>query len=588
MALALTEDERKSLLKRIAAGLNLRAVTDPRYRSAVVDRRRAEVIAREIRSMGFWRRLRFAVRRLFGTRSDDHTYIEFRLTELRRRARSVCPALHPIEPLSIGSAVANQTFGLYRVVYPLIPFFLDLWKGPGYLEESVEHLLSQRIPAARSELHEFVTMEELQDVFLRRELKGEVREFVMARLDAYLEEIPDELLTQLEEGLLPFYFLKPIALFDYRGFFTAFGFDPGIAPPQDTPPFRNAATSAALPVVERLYSALRTAGRLESGFSLHTEILDRYLEMKEREKRSAAEGTADQAYRQRLTRVEELRDQLRALHAAVGMLSRTTPLADLIRYHTRNPWLRIKPYMPRLELREFYRSYLMIRVLGRLDEVFPEVRRGVVDRMTAELFGDDVPSLTYYRAGMQLTPAGGGYAAFAHMRSLTVAYAFLRSHYSGRMQECLRILSRILPVRQRDSSSDLITHVSGLEEALADIEHFDAGFSTDSDDGKAYLLIRYAVEKDPTMQRSLRNLIQQRDREAAVLVDRTTEHLVGLAAVFDSIQRSLTDQIRERYAEADGRANPVDGLDRLVGEQRRKLDRFMRLIRQTRAMEEGY
>ncbi len=591
LALALTEEERRSLLKRIAAGLNLRAVADePRYRSAVADDRRADVIAREIRSMGFWRRLRFAVRRLFGTRSDEHTYVEFRLCELRRRARSVCPALRPIVPHSIGSAIADHTFGMYRVVYAVIPLFRDLWRGSSYLEEAIAHLLAQRIPSARSELPDFVTIEELQEVFIRRELKSEVRELVVSRLDTYLAEIPDELFDRLEEGLLPFYFLKPISLFDYRGFFSAFGFDPGMSRPQETPPFRNAPTSTALPVVENLYSALRSAGRLESGFSLHTEILDRYLEMKEREETApnATDEATEQAHRHRRAYVEQLRDQIHALHAAACMLSRTTPLADLIRYHARNPWLRIKWHVPKLELREFYRSYLMISVLGRLDEVFPEVRRGVVERMMTELFGGDIPSLMYFRAGVQLTPVTGGFASFVHLRSLAAAYAFLRSQYCGRMQECLRILSRILPVRQRDSSSELITHVSGVEEALADIEHFDVGFSPDSDDGKAYYRIRYAVEKDATMLRSYRNIVQQRDREAALLVDRATEHLVGLAAVFDAIQRTLTDQIRERYASADGRVNPIDGIDRLVAEQRRKLDQFIRLIRQIRAMEEGY
>ncbi|MFW5718152.1 MAG: DUF5312 family protein [Spirochaetota bacterium] len=604
LALALSEDERRSLLRRIRTSLDVGGRTeDEPFRSVVGEGSRAEVIARELREMGFWERLRFFMRRLFSTHNDEATYIEFRLAGLRRRAKSICPDLAPIERHSASSAIPVRTWELYRAAYPVIPLFLDFWKGGRYLEESVEYLLSQRVPQARSELYDLVSLEGLQEVFMKSELKSDVRSFVVDRLDRYLAEIPDELFEHLEEGLLPFYYLRQICLFDYNEFFGVFGFDPGIAPPEETPPFRDAATSAALPVVERLYYGLHSAGKLEDGFYFHTEILDRYLEMKEREERSArsedepneeGEGTdagtdrSEHAYQRRRVHLQEMRDQIHALHKAARTLARQIPFADLIRYYTRDPWLRIKSYLPELKLREFYRSYLMIRVLSQLDEQFPSIRSGVVERMTEELFGGSPPPMTYFRAGVQITPENAGMPGFTHMRSLTITFNFLRFVYRGRMQEMVRTLSRILPVRQRDSSSDLIAHVSGVEEALADIEDFDESFSPDSQDGKSYYRVRYQVEKDVTMQRSFRNVVNQRDREASSIVDKATEHISGLGRVFDTIGRVLTDQIRERYASADHRVNSLDGLDQLLEEQQAKVRRFESLIRQVRAMEEGY
>lgn len=589
LALALTEDERRSLLKQISQCLNLKP--PPRqsspYRSTVDDRGRSEAISRELQEMGFWDRLRYFVRRLFSTHGDEQTYIEFRLASLRRRARSVCPALAPIEHHSVGSAIAERTFELYRDAYAVIPLFLDLWKGGNYLQEAVEHLLALRIPAARSSLYDLVSLDELQETFLRNELKGDVRRIVVERLDDYLEGIPDELFHHLKEGLLPFYLLRPVCLVNYNEFFDVFGFDPGIAPPEETPPFKDAPTSAALPVVESLYAGLHAAGKLESGFYLHTEILDRYLEMKAGES-SADDESSEQAYQRRRIHLQELRDQINTLHTAARRLSREVPFADLIRYYTRDPWRRIKPYLPELKLREFHRSYLMIRVLSELDAEFPQIRRGVVDRMIAELFGGEPPSMTYFRPGIQLTPDAAGLPTFVRLRSLATTYNFLRFMYRGRMQDMVRTLSRILPVRQRDSSSDLITHVSGIEEVLADIEDFDESFAPESDEGKAFYRVRYGVEKDASMQRSYRNLVQQRDRQASLLVDRALEHAAGLIGVFVSIARSLTDHTRERYADANPRINPIDGLDHLLEEQQERLDRFVRLLRQVRAMEEGY
>ncbi|MFW5683490.1 MAG: hypothetical protein ACOC1I_01420 [Spirochaetota bacterium] len=609
LAQALTDEERRSLLRRISQSLNLKpGQREEPFRSAATERSRGEIIVREIRALGFWDRLRWFVRRLFSTKSDEQAYVEFRLSGLRSRARSVCPNLGSIEHHSVSSAVPDHTWELYRVAYPVIPLFLDFWKGGNYLQESVEYLLSQRIPAARGDLYDFASLDELQDVFMKNELKGDVRRLVVSRLDEYLDEVPEELFHHLEEGLLPFYFLKELCLLDYNGFFDVFGFDPGIAPPEETPPFRDAPASAALPVMETLYYGLHSAGKLEPGFYFHTEILDRYLEMKSSERdttraenrggvdtdssetgeRQDANDAEENAYQRRRIHLQEMREEIQRLHEASRRLLREVPFADLIRFYHRDPWLKIKPYLPDLKLREFYRSYLMIRVLTQLDRSFPDIRRGVVDKMTRELFDGSPPPLSYFRPGVQLTPEQSGLPVFLHLRSVGVTYSFLRFIYRGRMQEIIRTLSRILPVRQRDSSSDLVVHVSGIEEAMADLEDFDESFSPDTDDGKSYYRVRYAVENDVTLQRSYRNLVQQRDREAALLVDAATEHIQGLSTVFDAILRSLTDHLRERYASADSRVNSLDGLDRLLETNQAKLDKFVRLVRQVRAMEEGY
>lgn len=593
LALALSEDERRSLHKRVSTSLNLKAQPPERpFHSPSGDRDRAELIAREMAGMTFWQRLALFFRRLISTRSDEQTYVEFRLAGLRRRAKSVCQELSPLEFHTVGRAIADRAWPLYQAAYPVIPLFLDFWKGGNYLQNAVEYLLAQRIPAARSDLFEFATLEELQEAFFANELKGDVRKLVVQRLDAYLAEIPEELFKHLEEGLVPFYYLRQICLFDFNSFFRVFGFDPGIAPPEDVPPFRESPTSAALPFVERLYYCLHSAAKLDPDFYFHTEILDRYLEQKDREHEGGvddpSEAVAEQAYQDRRSHVRSMRDEIHTLHAAALKLLKGVPFADVIRYYTKDPWLRISAFLPELRLREFYRSYLMIRILTSLDESFPRIRRGVVDRMMHEVFEADPPPMQYFRPGLQLTPEITGLPEFRHVRSITTAFAFLRFVYRGRLQEMVRTLSRILPVRQRDSSSDLVLHVAGIEEALADIEDFDDSFSPDSDDGKSYYRVRYAVEKDVSMQRSFRNLIQQRDRLAASIVDSASEHIEGLILVFDSIQRGLTDQVRERYAESDSRANAVDGLDRLLESGAASLGKYMRLIRQVRAMEEGY
>ncbi|MEE8441214.1 MAG: hypothetical protein V3S41_05785 [Spirochaetia bacterium] len=597
LALAMTPEERRELLRKISGSLSLNSGEDqPLYKQEVAEAERHALIGAEIEKLSLLGRIRFFLRRIFSTKPHDQAFIDFRLHELRRRIRVGCPAMAPLEHHSVCAEVATATWALYQAVYPLIPMFLDLWRSGSYLQESIEYLLSKRIPAARSNLPDFASVEELQDAFMENELKGDVRKLVVERLGIYLDEIPDDLFAHLEEGVLPLYFLRPLCLLDYNRLFAAFGFDPGITPPDALPPFNVAPTSAALPLVEGLLYGLHSAARLEHGFYVHMDILDRYLELKEihnsEEEGEVSEGDASEAEedasQQRRVHLQELRDQLETLHAAATRLGDHIAFSDVVRYYRRDPWHRMVAYMPKLRLREFYQSYLMMRVLSQLDESFGDVRVGVISRMIEELFGGAPSPFEYYRPAILSAPDKLGLPKFRHIRSATVLQNFLRHIYRTRLQEIVRTLSRVLPVRQRDSSSALVVHVAGIEQALADLDGFDRSFSPDSDDGKAFFRVRYGVEKDVTLHRSYRNIVQHKDREVRSMIDLALEHLRGLLRAFENMQRTLSDQLRQRYAEADASVSTLDGLDGLLEEYSGKLGLLDKLVKQILAMEEGY
>ena len=613
LARALTDDERRDLLRRISRSLSLRSVDQQSlYRQDTPAIDRHAVIEAEIEGLSFWRRVRFFLKRLFTTKPPDQAFIDFRLSELRHRIRGVCPGMSPVEHHSVSPEMAAATWLVYQAAYPLIPVFLDLWRSGNYLQESIEYLLAHRIPAARNDLGDFAGVEELQDAFMEREMKSDVRKLVVERLGLYLDDIPDDLFGHLEEGVLPLYLLRPLCLLDYNRLFDVFGHDPGIAPPEAAPRFKTAPTSAALPPIESLFYALHSASRLEKGFHVHMDLLSRYLDLKEPlEQVSAAasgsegvsasgsgpegpppeprlENAEEEGSSARRGQLQEIRDQLEKLHAAAMKLSEHIPFSEVVRFYRRDPWYKIVAYMPKLRLRDFYQSFLTMRVLTQLDESFSDVRAGVISRMTRGLFGGTPPPFEYFRPAVLTAPAKLGLPTFRHIRSANTVYNFLRLIYRPRLQEVARILSRVLPVRQRDSSSELVMHVAGVETALADLEAFDASFSPDSDDGKSFFRIRYGVEKDITLHRTYRNIVQQKDREVRSVVDVALEHLRGLRRVFGNLQRTLTDQTRQRYAEADSRVSALDGLDGLVEQYSEKLDMLDKLVKQVIAMEEGY
>lgn len=619
LALALTEEERRDLLKRINSALSLKQSADPQVSPHALSReKRLELMREEIAGLSFFDRLVFWFKRLLSTKGDEDTFIAFKLGRLRRRLRAA--GLTVVMPATISERVAQVVWDLYKAAYGLIPVFLDLWRGGTYLQDSVEYLLSMRIPGARKNLYDFVALEELQERYLETERKQEVRDLVLTRLDEYLADVPDDIFDHLGEGVMPLYMLRGVCLFDYNYFFDVFGFDPGVVPPEETPPFRESPTSAAIGPIEELYSSLHSASKLPKDSFVHSELLDRYLEIKESEtepEAAAATVAADldlladkggsdpaasgeesepdpqnqreeDAYQKRHETVDQLKSLLRDLGQQVRRTSSRIPFVELVRYYRSDPYYKLRSNVPRINLREFYSSYLTMRLLSQVDRGFKEIRRGVVSRLTKQLFGRELQPFEFYRPGIQPATNRMGLPAFQHMRSLNVLYNFLRLIYHGHMQETVRILSRILPIRQRDASSGLVVHVAGLEDVHDHIRAFDYSFSPDSDDGKAFLRIRFAVEKDVTQHRTYRNIVTAKDREARQLLDRGMEHVTGLERSFSEIQRSLTDQLRERYAAADSLVSRLDGLDHLLERNLEKIATFNRLIKQVIAGEEGY
>lgn len=605
LALALTDEERKGLLRKVSSALSLHRDATPAVVPSELSRdRRLELIREEISNLSLFEKLIFWFKKLLSAKSEEDTFVAYKLAGLRHRLRSA--GLTVVAPHTISEVVAREVWQLYKAAYPLVPIYLDWWREGTYLQEGVEHLLSLRIPGARTDLYDFAGLEELQDTYLQTERKHDVRELVLKRLEEYLTDVPDEVFDHLYQGLLPIYHYRAICLFNYNLFFDVFGFDPGVVPPEDTPPFREAPTTAALAHIEQLYGALYAAARLPKDAYIHSELLDRYLEMKDAEvpEAAATDDAPDQptsaspqapatpdeesAYRDRQETVDELRAAHRQLGTAAAKLTRRIPFVELVRYYRNDPYYKLLAQVPKIKLKEFYSSYLTIRLLSQVDREFREIRRGVVSRLTKNLFGKEPPPFEYFRPGIQ--PATGlmGLPPFRHMKSLNVMYNFLRLVYHGRMQDMVRILSRILPIRQRDASSELVVHVAGLEDVHDQIRAFDYSFSPESDEGKAFLRIRYAMERDISQQRTYRSIVTQKDRESRALIDRGLEHVKGLERAFDGIRRSATDQLRERYASADSLVSRLDGLDNLLDKQLKQLAIFNRLIRQVIAGEEGY
>ena len=574
----LSDDERKRLYDRITTSLGYDETSRRRiYPSQMHRDQRDEMIQRDIDRLSLSMRIRFWLRKTFGRGSAVDAFLAVRLGQMKRHVRRSGISIEGPAPARVGPELAVRVFALYQAAYPVIPFFVHIWEDLKVFRRLVHEPLKERIPGAKAQLDDFIDESELESIYLNRQNHGDLRSEVESRLSSYIDSIHDDVLAQITEGLLPLYYLRDICLFDFHDFFHAFAGIIGNEPPTDVPEFQPAPGQAVVGMLDDLYYALYAAGKARNGSEIHQEILQGYERIHAEESGDTTDGSE----------VQRLKDGLDALKKATAYLDARTPMADLIRYLKEDPYYRFVVYVPKLDLREFYRNALTVNVLTDLDERFPRIRAGMVRRMVESIFGREPPDFAHFNGNIPESLSKLGFRGFRHVRSLNILYNYIHRIYRSRTQELVHTVSELLPTRRKNLSNDLAFHSAGIEDLVEKIRAFDYSFSPEGDNGKRYYRLRYGLERDASQHRLFQDFVSQIDREASSLTRQGVDHLQGLERIFRELitdmPPGLTDQFRRRFA---AQQHPP-ALDALLKERVVEFANVSRLLGQLMSMETG-
>lgn len=592
LARGLDEDERKSLQRRIRESLSLTDDTGTSsYAAELQNAERKRVIEREMARLGLWDRLVFWFRRLISTKTDDVVFLQLKLDKMGARVQNRGGDWIDLESRMITPEGAKRFYSLYRSAYPVIPAFIGIWKNVDRFQGMVEYLLRQRIPDSKTDLQDFMTMKDIQDVFLEKESRAEIRRELLSRLDKYIDGIHPDVFRHLEDGIWPIYYMRDIGLFPYSDFFALFRVDIGLEPPgEEAPKFTSASFADAMAICEQLYFALYNAKRSGSKFELHDELIRYYLYSRSVKRENEEEPESYKEVEEAvesidLSEVKQFKESLHELAEAAIKLDQEFPFVDLIKWYHEDPYYRFLVYLPKLNLKDFYHAALKIRILSRLDKRFHDVRLGVVGRMIHRIFNQEPPDFEHYRSTIHASIQKLGLPTFKYMKSLNILYNYIVRRYRGGMQEFVRVLNRITPIRLRSSGRDLLLVSAGLEDIAEKIEKFDQSFAPDADEGKAFFRVRYAVEKDLAQQRAYRAMVLQRDKEARTLIDKGLELIEEVLAALQVLQRNQSPSMAEKYRQF---AAPGSNFDSALQKHIEELEMLRKLITQLVAIEEGH
>jgi hypothetical protein len=575
---ALPDKERHDLYRRIMKSLSLDFDRSQRIYPAEVQRtQRAELIRR----MPFLMRFRVWLRRLLTGKEPEDCFLDARLAALRRKLQSAGLPSAGSHSDGLDPQIAERVFELYRAAYPVIPLLGHLWEKKESLRLIIHRLLEGKIPDAKHSPEDLLPQSDMEDIFIRTQSKEDIRRELLSRLDEYLRSISDEVYAQIETGVIPLYYMRDMGLFDYQRFFQQFGYRPGLAPPGDKPHMRRASVQATLPYLEELYYAIYSTLKVPRKFFVHRELLEDFAD---RKNEASEETTPDQ---ERKAVVAHLEEHLRDLNDAVLRFNHRTPLVELIRFYRNDPYYRVMAYAPQLNLREFYNNSMRIEILSRLDDQFPEIREGVIDRLIAEIFTGDLRHFDFLPESTPSTLRRQGLPPIKHVAALNVLHQYVKYPFKRDLQEFLRVLSRMMPARQKGIANAIVEHSSGLQDVEEKAESLDQGFSPDADSGKIFHRVRYAADSDPVQHRSYRNLVTQTDREIGALIDAGLGHIDGIRSALQEIATAVPDALRERYSLYDPTSPHQNALEWKLAEESGTLQKVHTLITQKMAMEEG-
>ncbi|TVR03793.1 MAG: hypothetical protein EA403_06180 [Spirochaetaceae bacterium] len=563
---ALPDEERKELYRKIMVSLGLTQNDDESralIRTEIHPDQRRDIISREIAALGPWGRLRLWIRSWLTGKIKEDALVDQKLRTLRKRlVRSeVCVSSSQSELLS--EQFAGRLYAMYCSAYPLVPLFSDLWKSKELLRTVVQSVLERRISGSKKRLGDFLSDEEMREIYVNSGSRTEIRNHLLERLDHYIASIHDGVFAEILAGLSPLYHLKNLALYDYALLLSSFGYDSSAAPGSEPPSFSRCRAVAVLDQLEELYHALYVWHRLESKFTIHRELLEYYVQAEPAE---LSEEPVQQSDLARSTAALE-RD-IKALHEAAREFSSHVPLADLIRYYHEDPYHRLLVYTPRIHLKEFYYSALRVELLGEVDERFPSVRESAITTLIEETFGHQPPEFTHYRAGAAAVSGKGGLPTFRYVRSVNILYNFLQIIFRRVIRPSISSIQRSIPARSREISNELSFFSAGLEDLGDKLHAFDESFSPDSDEGKTLFRVRYSMEKDATQQRIYRSIIAQRDKQARGMLDKGLEYLRGMQASLRKAGAAMSPH----------REETTSGPDVLIARFSGSLERIVRLV----------
>ncbi|MBI9104102.1 MAG: hypothetical protein JEY99_16925 [Spirochaetales bacterium] len=543
---------------------------------------RLKLIKADMSRAGIWERLVVWFRSYLTGKKKEDIFASRKLISLKRQISRRAPGITGFETRNLTPKIAESVYDIYKSAIILKKSFSDLWIAEGHYEKVIVYLLLNRIKHNKGRLEDFITMEEMVEIYGIKGQKEDVRNEILKRLQDYSDSIPEEAFNSAEQEIEPFYFLKETVLFPYVAFFQLFGFNPAAMPDVKKPFFHNASAMLALNFLEKLYvsgvhdSFIREPiviqpGTIKTLLNLSDPEDDPFSEIPDNKSPGAANkisiGTSKPAADvsanseapeydvPEIIREEKLKNyinDLNELHKKVQRFNRNIPILDIIRFFHKDPYYNIKHKITGLHFNDFYYMIIKNSVLNNFNQVFVEVKQQYIQLQIDEMFaGKSVFVLQNYRKYTSIDYDKMGLPFFRHTRSINLLFNYIKAFYRSYFYDAFQLLDKNILVNNRIIKDKLEATTNTFEEIGQKILEFDYSMSPDSEDGKLFQRLRFSMASESSHQKMFRTLVLQKDREVKGLLEKGDEDLASLIKllgdIIDSPAQSIKLQLKTHY-----------------------------------------
>jgi len=539
----LSEGDRTDLLKKINQSLNISAEEDSGiYEKEMDSDEKTALIHEEINILPLFIRFFLWLRSKITGKSEKELHLAGKISKLKRKIRHQSSHLTGFETRNLTPYFAEHVFNLYSHSMPLRSLFKKLWMEPVVSQAFFLNVVESRLQNAIEEPSDLMVLDELVEVYGVNGRKGDIIRQLLNRLDEYISKIDKKVFIDLEIEMRPFYYLKDLILFPYVQFFQQFGYTPIDSAQSEIPNFKNASAILCLGDLEKLYCALYSVTKLDKRINLNKKLIEQLNIMDKLEYLDNGEETENSG----------IMDSLLDIIETSQKFFTKVPLSDLIRYFKKNPYLKIMFYLPKIDLKEFYRNTLRIKLIDKIEQIFPEIQKRYIALETERLFrGKRFSGFQHYREYSSIDYEKLGVSAFSQIKALELVYNYLACFFRGYIQETIRLLERGILSQNRLIKDSMLQYANVIEDTGDKIKVFDESLSPDSEDGKLFNKFRFSMAKDPIQEKMYRKIVLQKDKQAKSLSELGIESISGIKRVFIEILNSknmaIVEQLDQHY-----------------------------------------
>ena len=577
LARSLSEQERRRLLSKIQNSISLNDSTEESiYHKEMEEDEREVMLKNDMERASLFIRLRLWLKRVFSGKDPKELFITLRLSQYKTKINQKTPGLVSFETRSLLPKCAEQFFSLYLSVMPLIKLFRSLWSSSKKYEHAITALIEKRVIDAKKTILDFMTLKDMEKIYAESSSKNVLKNKLIEEINGYVAGIEDSVFSELEEGIIPIYYLKDLVLFPYNELFKLFKVTYDAE--DKSPNFKSASAFVALEYLEQMYYAVYLATKIDRNKKIDKDFTERLCDADDEDETDPCEDLKGR----------EIGEIIPEILNEVTTFARKLPFVELIRFYHEDPYYQLIFYIPKLNIRDFYRSKLELDIIPQLDDYFPQVRKNVIDDKIDELFPNErLEPLLYYRDYSSVDYKRIGLPTFAYTRSINLMYNFIRSYYRKKLQNVIQILSQGLLRQNRLTLNRLLVHSAAIEDLQDKIKSFDNSLSSDEDDGKLFQRIRHSLATDAGHQRLYRSLLQQKDNEVRSLIEKGKESFLGIKKIFEEFLNSPEETVKQRLNTHYYVDNTSKRLKKVLSERSDHIEQFRSLLYEVAKIERG-